>query len=799
MAHLRIVLDVSGSMSRPKLELAISIVRSVLDAYPRDATVDLLAFNASLVWATPQTMRASKETRNRIERFLATAKGWGGTDLLGGLSEAVQRSAPWQSAILCLTDGVATCGETRSARILQGIVAANRRDVPIICCAIGPHCDTGLLRRLADTTKARAFEFPGNATRSSSLQAVSAAVKNSAGSTAEAAIGGHPAAQPYLYVLGLGACREIGRSCFLVRSQAFSVLLDCGLGVEEPIPPVEDFIDPAQIDVLVLTHAHLDHIGYVPQLYARGFRGHLLCSAATREFAMVAWSDPNLAQNYSPADVAGVLNLWRRVEAGTEVRDGGLKLQFFRAGHILGALTVSVEYAGKRIVYSGDLGPATRTVDSIDVPPAGSDVLLIESTYGNRAKRDPDAEVRALIEKCEETLERGGVALIPAFAIGRSQEVLAVLSEAQAAGRLAGARVLVDGQIRKMNPVYIRHRPNMRFLSSVTYVKSRDALIKELLLPRHQPKDAMGPPTIIVTTAGMCVGPAQSYLEALAPDPRSTVILVSYQAKGTPGYAIAEGTFTPRCKTTGRAIPFEMEVARYSLSAHIDAAEQDDYITKASPRHVLLIHGGGEALNASSHRCVERGVAVSIAEPRTPHVLFGKPVVQRRQPRPAAASLYFRLRRDWGAVGLTAGRRAAPRAPTVTPRRIPALGRSHIAHRIRQPTLPAAIRPIRSHISFGTCGYARMRPVRPRHQRHDGWIMNWRGQVQGSIRNGQVYDNFGRSHGYMRGRQMVNWRGRSHGYVQRARISGPRVGTVHRWGSTRPTGYVTRQRTNWYG
>ena len=584
----------------------------------------------------------------------------------------------------------------------------------------------------------------------------------------------------YLYLMGLGACEEIGRSCFLVRSHEFAILLDCGAqGSATPFPSVEEFIDPAEIDMLVLTHAHGDHIGFAPLLYARGFRGPVLCSAATREFSEVSWADPMVMKGYGPPEIMGLLEHWRCVEPGNVVRDGNLSLRFYRAGHILGALTVEIKYKGRRIVYSGDLGPESRTVDHFEYPEPRADALLIETTYGDRDRTDPNAEAEAIVRKCEETHARGGVVLIPAFSIGRSQEVLSIIKEAQATGRLTDAEVYVDGQIRKMIPVYVRHRSGMEFLEEFEYVEERRPLIRQLAARSMRAESGecgTHPPAIVVTTAGMCVGPAEGWIAGLAPNPENTIILVSYQAKGTPGRQVLDGTYTPIDRRTQEPIPFRMEMVRHSLSAHIDATEQDEYIAKARAKKVLLIHGDPGTLEKAETRCRTKGVEAEVLRPHEPYVFFGSPVVQRRTVRRPATAVPVSLRKRWGLGGSTWRAPAGPCQPSIhhrqpvrvhrPPSRLPAS-----AFHTRLPITKANTRPLR--IERPT----EMHYRRPRKDRWDGQLRDWHGRYRGYIKDGRIHDSFGRSVGFVtRKGQMRNWFGRGTGEIRRNRFSpNPRV------------------------
>ena len=338
--HLRLLIDVSGSMESGKLARVRDICTEAIRFLPEGSSFDVVTFNDSLTFLLEDTT-TSEDACRRAAHAVADLKADGATDLCAAVIECIRKPAPTSSALVLLSDGLATMGETDSTRLIDLVALANRSEIPIASVAVGgDDADEYLLRQLSRHSKGPHFDRRSSHATSSEL----------ASTLCERAIGAiyrrrRPTPDPddYLVVIALGACREVGRSCYLVRSSRFAILLDCGVKMPDVPPPVEAVISPRAITAVILTHAHADHIGYVPFLVGGGFSGPIIGSSQTREFAEVTWLDENPEVTYNKTDSRQALALWRSVEAGEEIQEGQLSLRFFSAGHILGALSVDLE------------------------------------------------------------------------------------------------------------------------------------------------------------------------------------------------------------------------------------------------------------------------------------------------------------------------------------------------------------------------------------------------------------------------------------------------------------------------
>lgn len=423
----------------------------------------------------------------------------------------------------------------------------------------------------------------------------------------------------------LGAARTVTGSKHLVRSGDVKVLVDCGLfqGLREirernwSAPP----FDPATLDAVVITHAHVDHCGYLPRLVAAGYRGPIFATPATGELARIVLPDCGHLQEeeaeyanrkgFSRHDPALPLfsedDAWRAVEQfaavpfHTDVEVApGVTVQMSRAGHILGAASARLVLgaSGPTIGFSGDLGRPNHPFLVAPDPPGDVDWMVVESTYGDRRHRDDDVLER-LAAVIDQTVERGGSVLIPAFAVDRTEVVLHHLARLAAAGRLPAVPVYVDSPmalsaLRVYRAAIARGDPDIRpeaigagnpfdvpRLGEVSDVEASKAL--------NNPAR----PSIVISASGMASGGrVVHHLAHWLPDPRNTVILVGYQAEGTRGRRLVEGE--RELKMLGRYVRVRADVVDLpAFSVHADADELFDWVASATtrPSTVFVVHG----------------------------------------------------------------------------------------------------------------------------------------------------------------------------------------------------------------
>jgi metallo-beta-lactamase family protein len=415
----------------------------------------------------------------------------------------------------------------------------------------------------------------------------------------------------------LGAADTVTGSRYLLETATSRVLVDCGLfqGLKVlrernrlPFP-----VPPESIDAVVLTHAHLDHTGYLPALVRDGFRGRIYATPGTTELAGVMLPDSaHLLEEearhaashhwsshadplplYTAEDAERALTHLHAVQFGTTVAVApGVEVSFTHAGHILGASGVHATLAGTSIHFTGDLG---RSADPVMRPPAAlepSDVLVVESTYGDRAHSPVDAG-SLLEDVITRTIRRGGVVLIPAFAVGRTESVLLELAKLRQEGRLPDVPIFLNSPMAiEVADIYHRHPEEHRLTASEI------DLMYSLATPVHSVDESKllnlrGGPMIIVSASGMLTGGRiLHHIAAYGSDPHNLIVLTGYQAVGTRGSALLSGA--PSLRIFGRDVPIRAEVVSLdSLSAHADADELMAWLAAVPqpPRAVYVTHG----------------------------------------------------------------------------------------------------------------------------------------------------------------------------------------------------------------
>jgi metallo-beta-lactamase family protein len=429
----------------------------------------------------------------------------------------------------------------------------------------------------------------------------------------------------------LGATDTVTGSRYLITTKSHRVLIDCGLfqGYKQlrlrnwEAPP----FDPGSIDAVILTHAHIDHTGYVPRLVNQGFRGPVYCSAPTLALSKVLLPDSGFLQEeqarfanrhqfskHSPA-----LPLYTEEEAEMALRHfraqpvhepfapcPGVEVTFTRAGHLLGASSVRLVAEGARVTFSGDLG---RTHDPIMKPPEApleSDYVVIESTYGDRLHPQEPLEDE-LVAALKPTLTRRGVAVVPAFAVGRAQTLLLLLARAQARGALPDVAVYLDSPMAvDATALYLQFCTEHRLSEAECLAMAKAATLVRTV-EESKTIDREPGPMIIISASGMATGGrVLHHLRRFAPDPRNLILLAGFQAAGTRGAALAAGA--RELRMFGETVPVRAEVRQLaSASSHADADELLAWLRHLPtvPRQVFITHGEPGASDALRQR-IER-------------------------------------------------------------------------------------------------------------------------------------------------------------------------------------------------
>jgi len=378
-------------------------------------------------------------------------------------------------------------------------------------------------------------------------------------------------------------------------------------------------IKACDIDAVLLTHAHLDHSGFVPRLVKLGFKGPVYCTAATRELCELLLPDSGRLQEeeadfanrhghsrhkpalplYTEQDARIALSRFESVAFDTEHSVWpGWTWRLRRAGHILGAASVRVAWPGASILFSGDLGRSDDLLMRPPEPPEPADYVVVESTYGDRFHSDVDT-LAALAEVVNRTAARGGMLVIPAFAVGRAQTILHCIHLLKQAGRIPDMPVYLNSPMAAdATRIYKRHLDEHRLTADQCASFGREATIVNTVEQSKQ-LNTLTRPSIIVSASGMATGGrVLHHLEAYAPHARNTILFAGFQAAGTRGAALLAGA--EAVKIHGAYVPVRAEVAHLdSLSAHADRAQLLAWLgALAAPRRVFVTHGEPVAADA---------------------------------------------------------------------------------------------------------------------------------------------------------------------------------------------------------
>ena len=418
----------------------------------------------------------------------------------------------------------------------------------------------------------------------------------------------------------LGAARTVTGSKHLLEVDGQRILFDCGLfqGLKElrernwsPLP-----IPPETIDVVVLTHAHIDHSGWLPRLVGQGFKGPVYCTGGTLDLCRLVLPDAAHLQEedakfanqrgfskhhpalplYTEEDAAEALSRFRTVPFNKKIEVvKGIEIEFINAGHLLGSsyvLVTRTDKSGGRILFGGDLGRYSRPILPDPSPGVGADALLCESTYGDRIHPNED-DGATLARIIKETFAKRGKVIVPAFAIGRVEELLYWLFKLEDEGKLEKVPIYVD------SPMAIK---------GIAYYDARtDELDKEIVsmrrkLPRFTPVNSgleskalveRDQPAVIIASSGMATGGrVVHHLFAGLPDPRNTVLFVGFQAAGTRGRQLVDGA--QHVKIFGQHVPVHARIEKIDgMSAHADAGEIIRWLRTfpRPPKMTYLVHG----------------------------------------------------------------------------------------------------------------------------------------------------------------------------------------------------------------
>ncbi len=446
----------------------------------------------------------------------------------------------------------------------------------------------------------------------------------------------------------LGAARTVTGSKYLLEVADRRVLVDCGLfqGLKElrernwqPLP-----VPASSIHAVVLTHAHIDHSGFLPRLCAEGFRGRVFCTPGTADLCRIVLPDAGrIAEEdareanrhgyskhkpalplFTEGDAFGAISRLQPVGFDRPVPvTAGVTVRFVTSGHLLGSafavLTLEAD-GGREVVFSGDVGRYGRPVLPDPLPLDHADTLLVESTYGDRT-HEPDHDGSALAKIVTETIARGGKVIVPAFAIGRVEEVIYWLKKLEDEGRIPQVPVFLDSPMalealkhytERANELDPDVRPARGQVSAFvtrrfrTVEKSRESL--ELA--------ASAVPAIVISSSGMATGGrVLQHLKTALPNPRNTILFTGFQAEGTRGRRLVDGE--REVKIHGELVPVAATIAQlHSMSAHADAEELMRWLHGFArpPRLTCVVHGEPQTAETFAER-IRRELGWSVVVP----------------------------------------------------------------------------------------------------------------------------------------------------------------------------------------
>ena len=441
----------------------------------------------------------------------------------------------------------------------------------------------------------------------------------------------------------LGGAGTVTGSKYLVEADGKRFFVDCGLFQGFKQLRLRNWahlpVDPKSIDAVILTHAHLDHSGYLPLLMKHGFRGPVYCTPGTRDLCAILLPDSGHLQEkdaefanrhgfskhhpalplYTLADAEASLKRFASIEFNEDKRlSAQLSFRLVPAGHILGAAMVELTCGETKVVFSGDLGRPNSPTVVDPTPIAQTDYLLVESTYGNR-KHDTQDPEDVLAEIINRTAGRGGTILIPSFAVGRSQTLMYHLHRLKQEKRIPEIPVFLDSPMAiEASELFVKHADEEKLSASqaravcsvarfVTSVEESKAL------------DRDPTPKVIISASGMATGGrVLHHLKVFAPDARNTILFAGFQAGGTRGDAMTRGA--PSVKIHGTYVTIRAEVDNlHMLSAHADADEIMGWLRnfRTPPKRTFVTHGEPAAADALRHRIAEElGWACAVPEYR---------------------------------------------------------------------------------------------------------------------------------------------------------------------------------------
>ncbi|MGB9729541.1 MAG: MBL fold metallo-hydrolase [Thermoprotei archaeon] len=407
----------------------------------------------------------------------------------------------------------------------------------------------------------------------------------------------------------LGAGGEVGRSGILIKHKERALLLDYGTLTNDEVQfPLH--VSPRNLSAVILSHAHLDHSGALPMLYASAKAPPLYSTIMTLELTDILLHDfMNISTSYLPFEEREVQRMFKHsipITAGDSIDIDDFHVKFYDAGHIPGSLMVEVEVSNKRILYTGDFNTwETKLLKPAQVPDPGYDLVISESTYSG-VEHPPRNDVeKKLIEISTATVENKGFVLIPAFSVGRSQEILSIFEEHN-----IPYTIYLDGMAKEVGSLFLQYPSFFKDYSLLKKALERAIWVNS----NAQRKRIVERPNIVVTPAGMLKGgPAVYYMNKIVTVNKNSIILVSYQVPGTPGRKLYDERlwFMSNIK---KDIKVEATVEWLDFSSHCGHSQLKSFLTRIDPNKILLVHGETQKASVLKSELEEHGINVEIAK-----------------------------------------------------------------------------------------------------------------------------------------------------------------------------------------
>ena len=433
----------------------------------------------------------------------------------------------------------------------------------------------------------------------------------------------------------LGAAQNVTGSRHLLQANGTRLLVDCGLYQERRFRARNwdpFYIEPASIDAVLLTHAHLDHCGLLPKLVREGFHGKIYCTAATAEIVQIILLDSAKIQEedaefkrkrheresrkgpypevplYTTEDAEACFPLFSHVQYRDSVDIGdGVEATFYDAGHVLGSSIIRAKVRQNReeriILFSGDIGRPNRPIVCDPTVFDYADYVLIESTYGDRVHQDTEDVKKMIAEEINSTIKAGGNIIVPSFALERSQEVLFYINELRLANKIPKLKVFLDSPMASRVTRVFQNHPELFDKKMTEFVKRHKSPFDlpglEMAGTAEESKKINGikGTIMVIAGSGMCTGGRVKYhLVNNISRPENTIMFVGYQATGTLGRSIVDGA--EEVRILGEKYKVKAKIVRiHGFSAHADRNELLEWLRelKAAPRGVFVVHGETES------------------------------------------------------------------------------------------------------------------------------------------------------------------------------------------------------------